>query len=177
MNRLKLLTICMFVSGAVFSQEWKPQTWPVLKQYDREHLYQVALPLGGIGTGTVSLGGRGELRDWEIMNVPGKKYSTVTTGNNAPFFAIYAKPQTGEAMTTLLAGPLYPQEYLHYEGRPVNHHGMPRFADATFEAAYPFGQVHLSDRQLPGESDGQRIQSVGTGRRRCQWHADCRVGL
>ena len=93
MNRLKLLTICMFVSGAVFSQEWKPQTWPVLKQYDREHLYQVALPLGGIGTGTVSLGGRGELRDWEIMNVPGKKYSTVTTGNNAPFFAIYAKPQ------------------------------------------------------------------------------------
>lgn len=49
----------MFVSGAVFSQEWKPQTWPVLKQYDREHLYQVALPLGGIGTGTVSLGGRG----------------------------------------------------------------------------------------------------------------------
>ena len=108
----------MFVSGAVFSQEWKPQTWPVLKQYDREHLYQVALPLGGIGTGTVSLGGRGELRDWEIMNVPGKKYSTVTTGNNAPFFAIYAKPQTGEAMTTLLAGPLYPQEYLHYEGRP-----------------------------------------------------------
>ena len=60
------------------------------------------------------------------MNVPGKKYSTVTTGNNAPFFAIYAKPQTGEAMTTLLAGPLYPQEYLHYEGRPVNHHGMPR---------------------------------------------------
>lgn len=139
----------MLVSGAVFSQEWKPQTWPVLKQYDREHLYQVALPLGGIGTGTVSLGGRGELRDWEIMNVPGKKYSTVTTGNNAPFFAIYAKPQTGEAMTTLLAGPLYPQEYLHYEGRPVNHHGMPRFADATFEAAYPFGQVHLSDRQLP----------------------------
>ena len=139
----------MLVSGAVFSQEWKPQTWPVLKQYDREHLYQVALPLGGIGTGTVSLGGRGELRDWEIMNVPGKKYSTVTTGNNAPFFAIYAKPQTGEAMTTLLAGHLYPQEYLHYEGRPVNHHGMPRFADATFEAAYPFGQVHLSDRQLP----------------------------
>ena len=143
----------MFVSGAVFSQEWKPQTWPVLKQYDREHLYQVALPLGGIGTGTVSLGGRGELRDWEIMNVPGKKYSTVTTGNNAPFFAIYAKPQTGEAMTTLLAGPLYPQEYLHYEGRPVN---RPAIA---------------------GESDGQRIQSVGTGRRRCQWHADCRVGL
>ena len=149
MNKLILLTICTLVSGAIASQEWKPQEWPVLKNYDQEHLYQIALPLGGIGTGTVSLGGRGELRDWEIMNVPAKKYSTVTTGNNAPFFAIYAKPQNQEATTTLLAGPLYPQEYLHYEGRPVNHHGLPRFAQASFDAAYPFGQVHLSDKDLP----------------------------
>ena len=149
MNKLILLTICTLVSGAIASQEWKPQKWPVLKNYDQEHLYQIALPLGGIGTGTVSLGGRGELRDWEIMNVPAKKYSTVTTGNNAPFFAIYAKPQNQEATTTLLAGPLYPQEYLHYEGRPVNHHGLPRFAQASFDAAYPFGQVHLSDKDLP----------------------------
>lgn len=140
---LSTLLVC------VVAQEWQPQSWPVLKKYDQNHLYQIALPLGGIGTGTVSLGGRGELRDWEIMNVPGKKYSTVTTGNNAPFFAIYAKPRNGEATTTLLAGALYPQEYLHYEGRPVNHHGMPRFAEASFDAAYPFGQVHLSDKNLP----------------------------
>ena len=149
MNKLILLTISILVSEAIVAQEWKPQQWPVLKKYDQEHLYQIALPLGGIGTGTVSLGGRGELRDWEIMNVPAKKYSTVTTGNNAPFFAIYAKPQNKEATTTLLTGPLYTQEYLHYEGRPVNHHGMPRFAEATFDAAYPFGQVHLSDKDLP----------------------------
>lgn len=144
------MVACCFLSISLLSaQEWQPSEWPVLKQYDGQHLYQVALPLGGIGTGTVSLGGRGELRDWEIMNVPAKKYSTVTTGNNAPFFAIYAQPEGGEATTTLLSGPLYPQEYLHYEGRPVNHHGMPRFAEASFDAAYPFGQVHLSDSALP----------------------------
>ncbi|MDR1102530.1 MAG: hypothetical protein LBL42_02115, partial [Tannerella sp.] len=131
------------------AQEWKPAAWPALKHYDSEHLHQVALPLGGIGTGTVSLGGRGELRDWEIMNIPGKKFSTVTTGNNAPFFAIYAKPEGKKATTALLSGPLYPHEYLHCEGRPVNHHGLPRFAGASFDAAYPFGQVHLSDRELP----------------------------
>lgn len=67
------------------AQEWKPSEWPSLTHYDEDHLFHIALPLGGIGTGTVSLGGRGELRDWEIMNVPGKGYSTVTTGNNAPF--------------------------------------------------------------------------------------------
>ena len=29
-----------------------------------------AFPLGGIGTGNISLGARGELRDWEIFNRP-----------------------------------------------------------------------------------------------------------
>ena len=94
MNKLYLIAIGALLSGiiTVQAQEWKPQQWPVLKKYDKEHLYQIALPLGGIGTGTVSLGGRGELRDWEIMNVPAKKYSTVTTGNNAPFeYTIHIK--------------------------------------------------------------------------------------
>lgn len=144
-----ILTIITLLPTLLCAQEWKAGDWPVLRHYDQQHLYQIALPLGGIGTGTVSLGGRGELRDWEIMNVPGKKYSTVTTGNNAPFFAIYTKPEKGEAQTTLLAGALYDQEYLHYEGRPVNHHGLPRFKNSSFDAAYPFGQVHLSDKEIP----------------------------
>ena len=48
--------------------------WPVLTSYDQDHLTRIALPLGGIGTGTVSLGGRGELRDWEINNRPAKGF-------------------------------------------------------------------------------------------------------
>ncbi len=149
MNKRSIIAWGILFSSSLMAHEWKPQEWPVLKQYDQEHLYQIALPLGGIGTGTVSLGGRGELRDWEIMNVPAKKYSTVTVGNNAPFFAIYAKPANQPSTTTLLAGPLYAHEYLHAEGRPVNHHGLPRFAEASFDAAYPFGQVNLSDKGLP----------------------------
>ena len=134
---------------SVSAQPWQPAEWPVLTSYDSAHLQRVALPLGGIGTGTVSLGGRGELRDWEIMNVPGKGYSTLTDGNDAPFFAIYTKTQSGASATKMLAGPLYPQEYLHCEGRPVNHHGLPRFRNVSFDAAYPFGQVNLSDESMP----------------------------
>ena len=146
-NLLSLALLCAaFVQGAA---EWTPSPWPVLKHYDADHLYRVALPLGGIGTGTVSLGGRGEVKDWEIMNVPAIGYSTTTTSNNAPFFAIYVKEKDSQPQTRLLAGPLYPQEYLHGGGAPVNHSGLPRFASADFDAAYPFGQVNLGDPSLP----------------------------
>ena len=147
--RKYLLLAALLVPAVLGAQQWRPSEWPVLRSYDEAHLQQVALPLGGIGTGTVSLGGRGELRDWEMMNVPGKGNSTVMTGNDAPLFAIFTKEKDGESATRLLAGPLYPQEYLHYEGRPVNHHGLPRFDHASFDAAYPFGQVNLSDPGMP----------------------------
>ncbi len=129
--------------------EWIPSEWRFLRHYDQQHLYRIALPLGGIGTGTVSLNGRGELCDWEIMNIPGIGYSTVTTGNSAPFFALYVKPEGGAATTTLLAGPMEPWEYVHAEGRPVNSFGMPRFKHASFDGAYPYGQVNLDDPDIP----------------------------
>ncbi len=127
----------------------KASDWPILKHYDQDHLLNIALPLGGIGTGTVSLGGRGELRDWEIMNKPAIGYSTVTKGNNAPFFSIFVKPEGEKAVTRALIGPVHPTEYIHYEGRPVNQHGFPRFANASFDAAYPVGIVNLSDETMP----------------------------
>jgi uncharacterized protein (DUF608 family) len=142
----KMLYFLMILSCIAHAQQ---HSWPVLKHYDQNHLLNIALPLGGIGTGTVSLGGRGELRDWQIMNKPGIKFSTVTPGNDAPFFAIYVKPTGKAAMTKALLGPLHASEYQHYEGRPVNHHGLPRFSSASFDAAYPFGQVNLKDDYLP----------------------------
>ncbi|MBP9992232.1 MAG: hypothetical protein KBS73_02205, partial [Bacteroidales bacterium] len=81
MKKLLMAAMSALIASNLFAQPWQPQEWPVLTKYDAAHLQRVALPLGGIGTGSVSLGGRGELRDWEIMNVPGKGYSTVTDGN------------------------------------------------------------------------------------------------
>ena len=146
----KILTIPALLLGMSLSaQEWTPSEWPVMTHYDSDHLQEIALPLGGIGTGTVSLGGRGELRDWEIMNVPAKGFNTGTQSRNAPFFAIYTEDAAGQKTASMLAGPLNINEYNHAFGTPVSNFGLPRFREASFDAAYPFGQVNLSDEALP----------------------------
>jgi non-lysosomal glucosylceramidase len=121
--------------------------WPVLKHYDGDHLRRIALPLGGIGTGTVSLGGRGDLRDWEIMNRPAKGF--IPRGSASPFFAIHVQPEEGTAVTRLLEGSLELDEYEGHSGSPAANHGLPRFREASFDAAYPLGQVRLSDPDVP----------------------------
>jgi len=125
--------------------------WPVLRTYDRNHLARIALPLGGIGTGTVSLGGRGDLRDWEIVNRPAKGFVPGSAALNhvGPAFVLHAR-QTGKPpVTRLLEGPLETWQYEGGSGCGVPSHGLPRFRDCQFAAAYPFGQVLLSDPSVP----------------------------
>ena len=149
--RLKFITVILFCfSNSLYSQWMPASSWPVLKRYDSNHLYSISLPVGGIGTGVIGVGGRGELRDWEIMNKPSKGYNTVENDKNkAPFFSIHVKEQGKDAITKGLMGPLHESEYLQYEVSNVILPGIPRFEKASFETAYPFGQVSLSDKELP----------------------------
>jgi len=124
-------------------------TWPILKSYDKDHLHRVAMPLGGIGTGTVSLGGRGDLRDWEIMNRPAKGFVPCTGRLVGPFFAVWAKPAGGDPQTRALEGPLDFSEYEGDSGSNAPNHGLPRFRNCSFHAAYPLAQVCLEDPSMP----------------------------
>jgi len=116
---------------------------PVLTSYNQDHLSRIALPLGGIGTGTVSLGGRGDLRDWEIMNRPAKGFAPRDS-----FFALYAKEPGKGPVTRGLEGLLEPP-YEGMLGSTEPNHGLPRFRNCSFHAAYPFGQILLSDPDVP----------------------------
>jgi len=122
--------------------------WPILTHYDADHLARIALPLGGIGTGTISLGGRGDLRDWEVVNRPAKGFVPVL-GSGGPFFALYARTAGIPSVTRLLEGPIPLDEYEGSHGSRVRNHGLPRFRECSFAAAYPLGQVMLADPRVP----------------------------
>ena len=145
------LVVALGVVALVHSQAaaWSPVEWPVLKTYDAGHLRRIALPVGGIGTGTISLGGRGELTDWQITNIPAIGFQPAEYGADAPSFVLWTKDAKGERKLKVLEGPMLPEEYLNGEGRPFAYRGLPRFDAASFAAAYPFGQVTLTAKDLP----------------------------
>jgi len=143
-----VILIAISTSCTQVTEPTNSNDWPVLKHYDQEYVDKVALPLGGIGTGTVSLGGRGDLRDWELMNRPGKGFKAGPGGNRHPFFAVFVDDGTKKQSSALL-GPVPIEDYECKEGRKPDNHGLPRFSNCSFDAAYPFGTVNLSDARMP----------------------------
>ncbi len=114
------------------------------RSFTGDALKEIAFPLGGIGSGTVSLGGRGQLRDWEIFNRPQK-------GNTLPytFPMIYAKPDGGEAVARVLESKLQPP-FIEWGGMSPNRLcGLPRLKEAEFYGEYPFAHVDFRDAALP----------------------------
>lgn len=106
-----------------------------------------AFPLGGIGTGNVSIGARGELRDWELANRPDK-------GAELPFsfFAIRtarateaadAEPVT-KVLEARLAGP-HEGDQGYYAGRLA---GLPRLDSSWMLGEYPLLRIEFEDAQI-----------------------------
>lgn len=104
---------------------------------------EVAFLLGGIGTGNMSVGARGELRDWEIWNVPGK-------GSRFPysFFALHLE-SGGNIYNRVLEARLNPPFALSHGFDSAQTAGLPRFPESRLRAEYPLCCVDLYDEQLP----------------------------
>ena len=105
---------------------------------------EAAFLLGGIGTGNVSLGSRGELRDWEIFNKPGKGVKLPNT-----HFAIWAR-RAGEApVVRLLESRLHPPHALSHGYHPTTGAGLPRLEGSALYGEYPIARVDFIDSDLP----------------------------
>ena len=127
----------------------QPVTWPVLKHYDKDHVARIAMPIGGIGTGTISLGGNGQWRDVEVQNKPGKGFYGAPTSKEAPCFLLYTDDGKGTKKSKALLGPVAISDYAGSEGSTAPNHGLPRFASTTVDVAYPFITVNLEDHEMP----------------------------
>ena len=129
-------------------------SWPVARRYTGPDLNRISLPLGGIGTGTVGFGGRGQFRDWELENHPSKGLTSALS-----FFACRVAPSghaSGDtsgtaAQARICEGALFDEEVEGWQGSPAPLAGLPRFAQCEFQASYPFGRVVLSDPGFPVE--------------------------
>ena len=152
MKRIKILLIVLLMAGLANAQQ-QSSVWPVLKTYDQDHSQRIAMPIGGIGTGTISLTGNGAIQDWEIMSSPAKGFNAMIPKgppvNRAAFFAINIQEEEKPATCILLEGPIPDRYYEGDMGAVATNHGLPRFSEATFQTAYPFGQVILKDKALP----------------------------
>jgi uncharacterized protein (DUF608 family) len=118
--------------------------------YQGPHLDRVAFPLGGIGAGMISLEGTGALSQvslrhkpdvyhepqaFAVLHVKGAKTARVLEGP-VPMW---------KAFGSVASGPF---------GEPGNGlsgrtYGLPRFAEASFQARFPFATVSLSDPAMP----------------------------
>ncbi|CAH8293919.1 uncharacterized protein (DUF608 family) [Mariniflexile fucanivorans] len=150
---LMSILVSLICTINIIAQEWN-KNWPILKTFEGKYLDEVAMPLGGIGTGTVSIGGKGDLRDWEIMNrgaigyLPAFRLVKPTIANG-PFFALYYKEQNKDAQIKVLEGPVAVKDYYGDWGSEAINSGFPRFEETTFAAAYPLAQINFKHTDVP----------------------------
>ena len=106
---------------------------------ETDQLKYIGMPVGGICTGQVYLGGDGQLWNWDVFNV-----SMLDPGNEGGH-RFYVNPQTQEKRFENGFGLKIQQGYRTFY-RALNQSG---FSDIRFEGEYPVGKVYYNDEKLP----------------------------
>jgi non-lysosomal glucosylceramidase len=114
------------------------------RSYSGRALAQIGFPLGGIGTGSISLGGRGQLRDWEIYNRPDKGRSP-----DYAFASIWLKNEDSKPIAHVLEAQLMPPFASQSGLGPANAPGLSRLQGATFAGDFPVARIDFHDSRLP----------------------------
>ncbi|RYG44592.1 hypothetical protein EON79_14575 [bacterium] len=117
-------------------------------------LREIAVPLGGIGTGCVSLDGRGNFQDWEIYGRPNKGVYLWQT-----FPLLWMRPEGEEARMIAVQGPRVKNWLGENDGVWTYGHGnlmhqmdgLPCFDSVEFAGTFPFSRVGFQKENLPLE--------------------------
>ena len=141
--RMLLLVVICFPVAFSFGQKKPSQP----KTFTANALEEIAFPLGGIGTGCVSLGGRGDLRNWEIFGKPDKGSRL-----DFSFFAVWAQARGKQGVAKVLERRFAPSYGDRGHGLAQQQlSGLPRMSEAVFRGEFPFAWINFKDRDLPVE--------------------------
>lgn len=107
---------------------------------------EISFPLGGIGTGSVGLGGNGQLIDWEIFGRPNKG-----SINGCTHFAVKAEENGSLTDARVICGDIYKnlagQTGLNFGFGLTSSsmQGFPHFSSCRFTGEFPIAKIELSD--------------------------------
>ena len=119
-------------------------------EYSGDSLRNIAVPLGGIGTGDILVGGRGNILALEILN-------RASHGGDLPymtFFSLRCQEKGEQAISRILEATLPDNSPGPYGIERQQLAGLPRFENATFSCRYPFIDLRLSDQKIPLSIEG-----------------------
>ena len=124
------------------SQSHEDLAYP--RQFRGRQLRMISFPLGGVAAGSIGLGGRGQLDNWEIFNRPNKGFRP-----SYAFPAIWAQAGSDKPVAHLLEARIQPP----YEGQDGlgsnNAPGLSRLESGTFTGEYPLAHIDFEDNTLP----------------------------
>ena len=113
------------------------------RTFTGRQLAQIAFPLGGVAAGSISLGGRGQLRDWEIFNRPDQGRSLSYAFPS--LFVDDGRHKIARVLEARLLPPFTGQDGLGARNAP----GLTRLAAARFVGEYPLARIEFEDPGLP----------------------------
>jgi len=114
--------------------------------YTGRELDEIAFPLGGIGTGMISLGGWGQLRDFEVFNRPHKGLAF-----NYTFFTLFAKKGDDAPVTRVVQGPVSGANFTAGGSgiTRLDGSGLPHFRAVQFVGSFPIARLDFDDPKMP----------------------------
>ncbi len=118
------------------------------RTFEGQALSEIAFPLGGIGTGCISLGGRGQLRDWEIFGRPNQGFRPSFT-----FATLRARTADGEPVVRVVEAPALPPFSGCHGTERGDGEGFPHMDSAEFRGEYPFAWIEFEDAKMPLQVD------------------------
>jgi uncharacterized protein (DUF608 family) len=122
------------------------------QSFQDQELHTIRIPIGGIATGDILIGGRGNIEYVEVFNRPDRERRLEKT-----FFSLWLKEPDKEPRVTLLERELLPP----FPNATHNYvWGLPRMTEAEFENNYPQLQWHFEDEAIPLDASLEIINPI-----------------